>query len=118
MAKFGDVIRVLRIKRGYSQEKLAKMIGLTRSRIANYECGTREPDLDTVELFADFFDVSMDDLTGRDESKEEAILEKQKPQRRKWRMISAGTLTMSDEELDRFYQVARAMHPDKFPPVE
>ena len=67
MAKVGEILRVLRIKRGYSQAQLADLTGLKRSAISNYEQGIREPDLDTVELFADFFDVSVADLLGRDE---------------------------------------------------
>ena len=67
MAKVGEILRVLRIKRGYSQAKLADLTGLKRSAISNYEQCIREPDLDTVELFADFFDVSVADLLGRDE---------------------------------------------------
>jgi transcriptional regulator with XRE-family HTH domain len=67
MAKFGETLRVLRIKRGYSQAQLANLTGLKRSAISNYEQCIREPDLDTVELFADFFDVSVADLLGRDE---------------------------------------------------
>ena len=68
MARIGEIIRVLRIKRGYSQAQLAEMMGLKRSAISNYEQGIREPDLDTVEAFADFFDVSVADLIGRDET--------------------------------------------------
>lgn len=69
MAKIGEKIRVLRIKRGYSQAQLAELMGLKRSAISNYEQGIREPDLDTVEAFADFFDVSVADLLGRDDYK-------------------------------------------------
>ena len=69
MAKIGEKIRVLRIKRGYSQAQLAELMGLKRSAISNYEQGIRKPDLDTVEAFADFFDVSVADLLGRDDYK-------------------------------------------------
>ena len=67
MSNVGDVIRVLRIKRGYSQAQLADAMGLKRSAIGNYERGIREPDLDTIEAFADFFDVSVSDMMGREE---------------------------------------------------
>lgn len=111
MAKFGEIIRVLRIKRGYSQAKLAKKIGISRSALANYECGLREPNLDTIEMFADFFDVSTDDLMGRmDEEQPKA-----NNQPRKWRMLSAGSLTLTDEQLDKVYQMAHVMYPDNFP---
>lgn len=68
MSKVGDRIRVLRIKRGLSQAQLADAIGMKRSAIGNYERGIREPDLDTIEAFADFFDVSIADLMGREET--------------------------------------------------
>lgn len=66
MARIGEIIRVLRIKRGLSQTQLADAMGLKRSAIGNYELGLREPDIDTIEAFADFFDVSVSDLIGRD----------------------------------------------------
>lgn len=68
MAKIGEIMRVLRIKRGISQAELAGELGLKRSAIGNYELGLREPDLDTIEAIADFFDVSIADLMGREES--------------------------------------------------
>ena len=109
MAKFGEIIRVLRIKRGYSQAGLAKRMGMARSAIANYECGLREPNLDTVEAFADFFDVSMDDLMGREEEASTTA------NNNKWKMLSAGVMTLTDEQLDRLYDMAHLMYPEKFP---
>ena len=67
MARVGERIRVLRIKRGLSQSQLADDVGISRSRLGNYEQGIREPDYDTIELFADYFDVSVDDLMGRND---------------------------------------------------
>lgn len=37
-----------------------------------YEAGKREPDLETLEIFADFFNVNMDVLTGRSSEAENA----------------------------------------------
>jgi transcriptional regulator with XRE-family HTH domain len=68
MSKVGDRIHVLRIKRGLSQAQLADKVNLKRSAIGNYELGLREPDLDTIEALADFFDVSISDLMGREET--------------------------------------------------
>ena len=52
-----------------SQLEFAKRTGISRSRINNYENGIREPDLETMEAFADYFNVNMDTLTGRIEAK-------------------------------------------------
>ena len=56
---FGKRLAQLRTRMGLSQYELAKRLQLTRGQIANYEQGTREPDFDTVQLFADFFNVTV-----------------------------------------------------------
>ena len=67
MSKVGDRIRVLRKMKGISQAQLADAMNLKRSAIGNYEQGIREPDLDTIEAFADYFNVSLADIMGREE---------------------------------------------------
>lgn len=39
-------------------------MGLSRSALAMYETGKRHPDFETLELFADFFNVDMNTLLG------------------------------------------------------
>lgn len=58
-------IEELRKKMGLSQEDLAKRLNMTQQRISAYEKGKREPDLETLKLFADFFNVSTDFLLGK-----------------------------------------------------
>ena len=60
-------IEELRKKMGLSQEDLAKKLNMTQQRISSYEKGKREPDLETLKLFADFFHVSTDYLIGKTE---------------------------------------------------
>lgn len=50
-----------------SQYELAERLGFSRGKLANYEQGTRQPDFETLEKIADFFDVTIDYLLGRDE---------------------------------------------------
>lgn len=59
---FGKRLAQLRSRMGISQYELAARLQLTRGQIANYEQGTREPDFRTVQLFADFFNVTVDYL--------------------------------------------------------
>jgi transcriptional regulator with XRE-family HTH domain len=58
---------------GLSQFELAEKIGMTQQRISAYELGKRQPDLDTLKLFADFFGITTDELLGieKDEPKED-----------------------------------------------
>lgn len=72
MANLSDMLSYLRKREGLSQQDLADKTGLTRSAIGMYEAGQREPSLETLELFADFFNVNMDVLTGRSQEIESA----------------------------------------------
>lgn len=76
MPEYNEVLVSLRKKLGLSQQELANRLGMTRSAISMYETGQREPDLETLEIFADFFNVDMNTLTGHnalseDKKKEE-----------------------------------------------
>lgn len=63
--EFKDVLKELRIKRGYSQVSLAKALGVSKSLIGAYETGDRKPSFESQEEIADFFNVSIDYLLGR-----------------------------------------------------
>ena len=65
MGSFRDRLKILREKRGMSQQHLADELGISRSAVGNYELGSREPDLETLELIADYFNVDMDYLIGK-----------------------------------------------------
>lgn len=68
MATFTQVLRRLREYKGLTQEELAKQLNITRTRLASYEQGTRQPDLELLEIIADYFNVNMDFLLGRESS--------------------------------------------------
>lgn len=59
---FKDELRSLRLQDGLSQAELAKRLKISRSAVSMYESGLREPDFETLERIADFFNVNMDRL--------------------------------------------------------
>ena len=67
MTSFAKNLRRLRNERGITQEELAKLTGISRSRINNYENDAREPDFETLEVFADTFNVDFNTLLGEAE---------------------------------------------------
>ena len=78
-------LRLLRETLGISQTELGKKIGVARSTICQYESGRREPDNETLQRLADFFNVSVgvsvDYLLGREqpvEKQEISVPEKYK----------------------------------------
>ncbi len=61
---FNDELRRLRKQDGLTQSALASALGVAKSTISMYECGNREPDFETLEKIADYFNVDMNQLTG------------------------------------------------------
>lgn len=74
---FGQQLLKLRKERNLSQYQLASLLNFTRGQIANYEQGKREPDFQTVIKIADFFDVTVDYLMGREPKPESLTREEQ-----------------------------------------
>lgn len=62
---FAEVLKELRKGKGYTQVELAKEMKISKSSISMYENGNREPDFETLEYFADYFNVDMDFLLGK-----------------------------------------------------
>ena len=56
---------MLRKQRGISQLKLAMDLNMNQNSISRYENEERQADYQTLILFADYFDVSIDYLLGR-----------------------------------------------------
>ena len=65
MANFQNILKMLRTSKGITQDELAKALKISRSTIGMYESGSREPDFETLELIADYFNVDIDYLLGR-----------------------------------------------------
>lgn len=65
MAAFKDMLKYLRHRENLSQLELAEKLGLSKSTISMYEVGKREPDFETLEMIADFFNVDMNFLLGK-----------------------------------------------------
>ena len=63
---FKDMLKFFREREGLSQNELAKKLGLSTSTISMYEVGKREPDFETEEKIADFFNTDLNTLRGRD----------------------------------------------------
>lgn len=63
----GERLRKLRLERKLTQKELGKKVNVTKVSISGYENGIRNPDTETLQALADFFDVSTDYLLGRTE---------------------------------------------------
>ena len=69
MATFSERLKSLRSEKGWSQQRLADELKLSKSSVNMYERGEREPGFETMEAIADTFNVDMDYLYGRTDVK-------------------------------------------------
>lgn len=64
--EFKDRLKELRERRGLSQLELAKRVNISNAIISMYEKGTRSPSREMLEALADYFNVDIDYLMGRE----------------------------------------------------
>ena len=63
---FSENLRQLREKQGLKQKELAEELEISLRAYQYYERNEREPQLSTLIRIADYFDVSLDELVGRE----------------------------------------------------
>lgn len=66
MNEFARRLRKLRRRKNVSLQVVADFCGVSKITVVRYERGERMPSLETAALLADFFDVTIDSLYGRE----------------------------------------------------
>lgn len=69
---FAQKLTNLRIQNGYSQEKLAEKLYVSRQAVSKWEVGTTLPETDKIIAISNFFNVSIDYLLKEDVSSNHA----------------------------------------------
>ncbi len=62
MAKLGDRIKELRLERGYTQKKLAQLIGVSQKAVDYWERSVNEPKASYIISIVKVFEISFDDF--------------------------------------------------------
>ena len=60
--KFSKIIVTERVKRKWSQQELANLLGVSQSAINKYELGTRKPSDKIKVKIAKLFNMSVEDI--------------------------------------------------------
>ena len=68
MMKFEN-IRSLRIDNGYTQKQIGEYLGISQNTYSQYEIGVLNYPVDVLMKLADLYDVSIDYLVGRTNTK-------------------------------------------------
>jgi transcriptional regulator with XRE-family HTH domain len=67
MKIFNEHLKSRRQSRGKSQKQVATAIGIGERNYQSFEYGEVKPSFDTLIALADYFDVSLDELVGREQ---------------------------------------------------
>lgn len=59
---FGEIIRKIRIQKGWTQKQLGEKCGIADSAIRRYELGGANPKIETIQKIADALDVPVSSL--------------------------------------------------------
>jgi len=103
----GSKIKELRAKKQITQEELGKIVGVTTSMIGMYEIDARKPSYDVMKKLADYFNVPVDYLLGRDDNSGEILSASPDI-----RMIARAGL--SDKQTAVLLEAAKVMFPNAF----
>lgn len=77
MFDFGAHLKALRQDKGITQKQLGIETGTSERGIQNYEMGVRKPTYDILLALADYFNVSLDYLTGRSDCPDMIVKDKE-----------------------------------------
>lgn len=136
----GEIIKQYRKEHGLSQRDFADICSevsdgkVTYGYISMVENGRNPttkkpvvPSIDKMALFARGMGMSLhhlisiaDDMPvyvgesdyGFEEEKQDITPE---PRNRRWKMLSSGSMTLTDDQLDKLYDMAHVMFPQNFP---
>lgn len=76
MNGFAEIFKYLRLREGLTQKEMADRLGIAKSTVSMYENGNREPDFELLEQIADYFNVDMNFLLGKDKDERYFLDEK------------------------------------------
>ena len=62
---YGKIFKELRLEKGLSQRDLASKTGISQQAISFWEQDKRTPNMDDCIKLADFYEITLDELVGR-----------------------------------------------------
>lgn len=89
---FSKNLKDLRLKANLTQAQIAQELDITQQSYQKWESGKSKPTLNTLEMFSDFFGISIEELLSDGTVRIESILNADK--------ISYKSQLLSDETVD------------------
>ncbi len=74
----GEILKALRKDNNLTQQELAERLKIGQATIACYENGQREPSVSNLISYADFFECTLDFITGRTDDMGNVVIDEKK----------------------------------------
>ena len=105
---FGQRLRKLRNNQGLTLEDMSNKFNKTKSTFSSYETGRRKPDMDLIVELASYFNVSVDYLLGRANTRKlpPNALDKKMTEIPVIGNIQAGQPVFADEHIEDYRLIA------------
>lgn len=113
----GEKMKTLRDQRGLTLQDVADVVGVGKSTVRKWENGDiKNMGRDKIALVAKALNVTPGYLMGWEEGNEEGGDNAPEPAHSSetWKLISAGCSNLSEEKLNRIYDVLKAVFPEDF----
>lgn len=108
MLNFKEKLIRLRKDNNLTQDELAKKLRISRSAVANYEKGIREPNFEMLENIADCFNISIAELLNDDQASRLLMYyEKLKPIIDKAMKLNAADRAKLEERADMMLEAGK-----------
>ena len=95
-----NILKELRKSRNLTQFQLSQILKIGQATIAGYENGSREPHINSLIAYADFFECSVDYLLGREDDFGNVVVQTEKP----------APLPQDEQEMLQIYQSLSPAH--------
>ena len=101
VSKFGNKFKVLRTRYGMTQNDIAKHLGISQQTVASWESNRTEPNIATIKLIAEYFNISVNYFFGEDNDSGDAT---QSPE---FFIIQRNAKQMSKTQLNKMYNLLK-----------
>lgn len=113
---FKNILKELREDENLTQDELGKILKVTRQTISNYEKGKRMPDYEMMEEIADYFNIDLAYLSGKQKKKnrfsEKNLSNKSKNTVPLLGTIAAGIPILAEENIEEYFEIDASIKAD------
>lgn len=113
MGEFGDTLRAIRERNGWTLDDMAKKLSTTKQALSRYERGERTPKITVAAKFAEILGVPLEELIGY-EYHDGDPHPYQEPLTVEARILAKGIDKMQPEQRDAILTMMMGLYPGLF----